>query len=58
MAKRTTVEVDPLILKALQILAKRYRLKIKTVSDGCFRYSIPKAKTIFGKNNKMKNGAR
>lgn len=53
--RRTTIEVDPIILKAIKLIAKRRKLKIKFVSDHLLRYSIPWEKELFAKptaNNK------
>lgn len=47
MAKRTTVEVDPIIHKAIQYIAKRRKRKVKVVADKLLRHSIPWEAEIF-----------
>lgn len=52
--KRTTLEVEPIVLKAIKLIARRRKLKVKYVSDVCLRYAIPYEDVLFAlpKNNK------
>lgn len=58
MARRTTVEVDPIILRAIKMIARHRRRKVKIVSDGLLRFAIPYEKQIFAEsnNNRRDNG--
>jgi predicted transcriptional regulator len=55
--KRTTIEVDPIIHKALQYIAKRRKRKVKFVSDTLLRASIPWEEMLFApKKGNRDNG--
>jgi len=46
MRKRTTIEVDPIILKGIKQKAGQHHLKVKEVSDSLLRASLPWADRI------------
>jgi len=45
--KRTTVEVEPIVLKAIKFIAKKRGLKTKTVSNALLRWAIPYEGVVF-----------
>jgi hypothetical protein len=53
---RTTIEVQPVVLKAIKIIAKRRKLKVKSVADNLLRYAIPHEQMLFGSTKNRDNG--
>jgi hypothetical protein len=58
MAKRTTVEVHPVVLKAIQLIAKRQDSKVKAVSDTLLRFAIPYEKLLFPPMSKRRDDGK
>jgi hypothetical protein len=45
--RRTTIEIDPILLQAIGVIARGQRMKIKFVSNELLRFAIPHYKQIF-----------
>ena len=52
MQKRSTVEIDSILLKAIKIIATRRGMKHKFVTDQLLRYSLSRINSVFSINTK------
>jgi hypothetical protein len=58
MLARTSVEVEPIILKAIKAIARHRKLKVKSTANALIRFGIVHEKEIFAisNNNRRDNG--
>jgi hypothetical protein len=48
---RTSVEVEPIILKAIKLIARHRRLKVKFTANALIRFGIAHERQIFAISN-------
>jgi len=44
---RSTIEVSPIVRKAIKVIAKKRKVRIKVASDLLLRFAIPYEDTVF-----------
>jgi len=49
---RTTIEVEPTVLKSIRLIAIKRAIKIKTVADALLRYSLLREDYVFPSPNR------
>jgi len=52
---RTTVEIEPSVLKQLKVISLQKTLKVKQVADAILRYGLLRVDYIFPSNNRNHN---
>jgi hypothetical protein len=54
--RRTTIEIDPILLQAIGVIARGQRMKVKFVSNELLRFAIPHYKQIFSGTKAIRRG--
>jgi len=57
MSTRTTIEIEPSVLKGIKMICARRTLKVKAVADALLRYAMLRENYIFpNEKNHRDNG--